>query len=57
MSAPTTNSEKQKRRHLPALVAAIGAIVIAGIVILSLFGGTVETEESEAVPPATVGEE
>lgn len=57
MSAPTTNIEKQKRRHTPALLGITGSLALVGIFAIALFGGVEETEKSEALSTVTEPQE
>ncbi|QXT39109.1 hypothetical protein [Gymnodinialimonas ceratoperidinii] len=54
MSAPNTNTERQARRHKPALWGIIIAIVAAGLFILwaLLNDGTPLDEQAAGAPPA-----
>ncbi len=60
MSAPDTNTEKQERRHKPALLGVKGAMIFGALMIgLMLFfvldngRGTDETEAVTTEQPAT----
>jgi hypothetical protein len=56
MSAPGTNTEKQARRHRPALVGIIAAVAFAGIalvVFLVLALGQSDPPVPERADPAT----
>ena len=48
MSAPSTNTEKQARRHKPALIGIAVAAILGGLFFLLNMGSTIETE----TPPA-----
>ena len=59
MSAPKTNIEKQKRRHIGPLVGIALALLVAGALLFWLLGNVlVDTETSTEVPiaPADVPE-
>ena len=54
MTAPDTNTEKQAKRHSPALLGILVAVILAGLAGLVMMGwGEVENDATPA-PEATV---
>ncbi|MEO0751326.1 MAG: hypothetical protein AAFY25_05950 [Pseudomonadota bacterium] len=58
MSAPNTNLEKQKNRHIPALLAIGGAAIFGALIFMANFGSAVDddTETGQPLPAATANE-
>lgn len=46
MSAPTTNIEKQTRRHKPALYGIVAAVAFGGLMLLTVFFTSVDPDSS-----------
>ncbi|WP_371225282.1 hypothetical protein [Roseovarius sp. 2305UL8-3] len=55
MTAPDTNIEKQKRRHLPVLLGFAGVAVLVVVFAMSFAGGAVD-DDGENIAPAAVSE-
>lgn len=58
MSAPDTNTEKQKRRHRVPLMGMIGVVVLAliGLGILTLWLGDGSADKAEPHAPPAVSD-
>jgi ABC-type transporter Mla subunit MlaD len=58
MSAPSTNVEKQERRHKPVLVVlrtliALAAVILVGFIALQVAGSDDASEETVVAPAAS----
>jgi hypothetical protein len=58
MSAPSTNVEKQERRHKPVLTVlrgliALAALILVGFIALQVIGSGDTPEEGLVAPAAT----
>lgn len=50
MSAPDTNIEKQKSRHLPVFLGLAGVALLVLILAISFTGGADEEDRQDQVP-------
>lgn len=52
MTAPDTNTEKQKRRHRPALIGIAVSIAVAGLIFLFIIGASMDANDDSIVDEA-----
>jgi hypothetical protein len=58
MSAPSTNIEKQKRRHKPALIGIFAMLAVGAVMFLAIFFSAVDDSDApaaDATPAASQG--